>query len=78
MKRIKREKQLRLAEEANVVADSSTTTNVDYVKDGNKASSADNLASKKLVAIPSRNSVLQACTVTCGLIAALGVIIRQV
>lgn len=48
------------------------------VQDNNKTSTLDNLDSLNSTSIPSRISVLQACTVTSGLIAALGVIIRQV
>uniref|UniRef100_A0A5B7BB38 CAAX prenyl protease 2/Lysostaphin resistance protein A-like domain-containing protein n=1 Tax=Davidia involucrata TaxID=16924 RepID=A0A5B7BB38_DAVIN len=50
----------------------------DYVQDNSKMSSFDNLDGQKSIAIPSRSSVLQACTVTSSLIAALGVTIRQV
>lgn len=65
---------MRLAEEGNGVADKSTTED-DYTKDESKASSD---GSQTLEYIPSRTKVLQACTVTCGLITALGVTIRQV
>lgn len=44
----------------------------------NKVSPIDNLAAQGSITIPSRGAVLQACTVTSGLIAALGIIIRQV
>ncbi|KAK2972197.1 hypothetical protein RJ640_030742, partial [Escallonia rubra] len=47
-------------------------------QDEDKMSSFDNLDSQKSTIIPSRSSVLKACTVTSGLIAALGVLIRQV
>lgn len=75
--KLKRDRQLRLAEEGNGVADRSGTED-GYVKDESKESSDDNFASQTLVTIPSRSNVLQACTVTCGLITALGAIIRQV
>lgn len=77
VKKLKRDRQLRLAEESNGVADRSGTED-DYVNDGSKASADDILASQTLENIPSRSNVLQACTVTCGLITALGLIIRQV
>lgn len=47
------------------------------VQDNSKTSTLDNLASLNSTSIPSRISVLQACSVTSALIAALGVIIRQ-
>ena len=50
----------------------------DSVRDDSKVSPIDNLASPDSMPIPSRGTVLQACTVTSGLIAALGIIIRQV
>lgn len=50
----------------------------DIVEDSNKESSVENLDVQKSVKIPSRGAVLQACTVTSGLIAALGIAIRQV
>ncbi|XP_015387407.1 uncharacterized protein LOC102607856 isoform X2 [Citrus sinensis] len=76
VKKLKRDRQLRLAEKGNGVADRSGTED-DYVKDESKESTDDNFTSQTLVTIPSRSNVLQACTVTCGLITALGVIIRQ-
>lgn len=48
------------------------------VEDGNKVFSSDTLEAQTSVIVPSRSAVLQACTVTSGLIAALGVLIRQV
>ncbi|KAL6294359.1 hypothetical protein ACE6H2_002501 [Prunus campanulata] len=59
------------------VADKSTVTEDDYVQIDNKVDPSDNLAAEELVAFPPRGAVLQACTVTSGLIAALGIIIRQ-
>ncbi|RVW47778.1 hypothetical protein CK203_091752 [Vitis vinifera] len=50
----------------------------DSVPDNKKVSPIDNLAAQGSITIPSRGAVLQACTVTSGLIAALGIIIRQV
>ncbi|XP_058192736.1 uncharacterized protein LOC131309992 [Rhododendron vialii] len=50
----------------------------DIVEESNKESSVENLDVQKSVNIPSRGAVLQACTVTSGLIAALGIVIRQV
>lgn len=41
-------------------------------------SSFENSAPQNSSTIPTRSTVLQACTVTSGLIAALGIIIRQV
>ncbi|PQQ11596.1 CAAX amino terminal protease [Prunus yedoensis var. nudiflora] len=58
-------------------ADKSTVTEDDYVQIDNKVDPSDNLAAEELVAFPPRGAVLQACTVTSGLIAALGIIIRQ-
>lgn len=51
---------------------------VDNVEDINNESSVENLDGQKSVNMPSRGAVLQACTVTSGLIAALGIVIRQV
>ncbi|KAI3467640.1 hypothetical protein Pfo_024303 [Paulownia fortunei] len=48
------------------------------VEDGNKMFSSDTLEVQTSVIVPSRSAVLQACTVTSGLIGALGVLIRQV
>ncbi|KAL9423772.1 hypothetical protein AB3S75_035791 [Citrus x aurantiifolia] len=76
VKKLKRDGQLRLAEKGNGVAHRSRTED-DFVNDESEESSDDNFASQTLVTIPSRSNVLQACTVTCGLITALGVIIRQ-
>lgn len=52
-----------------------TTTNVQV---DSMVSSFENSAAQNSSTIPSRSTVLQACTVTSGLIAALGIIIRQV
>ncbi|KAK9188771.1 hypothetical protein WN944_020176 [Citrus x changshan-huyou] len=76
VKKFKRDRQLRLAEKGNGVAHRSRTED-DFVNDESEESSDDNFASQTLGTIPSRSNVLQACTVTCGLITALGVIIRQ-
>ncbi|KAK9191744.1 hypothetical protein WN943_020359 [Citrus x changshan-huyou] len=76
VKKLKRDRQLRLAEKGNGVVHRSRTED-DFVNDESEESSDDNFASQTLVTIPSRSNVLQACTVTCGLITALGVIIRQ-
>ncbi|KAL5760022.1 hypothetical protein ACOSQ2_018860 [Xanthoceras sorbifolium] len=76
VKKLKRDGKLGLVEEINAANKSAAEDG--YVKDGNSVSSVDNLASQELTNIPSRSSVLQACAVTCGFIAALGVIIRQV
>ncbi|XP_057496257.1 uncharacterized protein LOC130781186 isoform X1 [Actinidia eriantha] len=51
---------------------------VDNVEDSNKESSSVDLDAHKSNTIPSRTAVLQACTVTSGLIAVSGVLIRQV
>ncbi|KAH7515609.1 hypothetical protein FEM48_Zijuj10G0044700 [Ziziphus jujuba var. spinosa] len=58
------------------VTDSSSSD--DYGQDDKKVDPSENLIEQKLISIPSRSSVLQACTVTSGLIAAFGIIIRQV
>ncbi|XP_015894484.3 uncharacterized protein LOC107428466 isoform X2 [Ziziphus jujuba] len=58
------------------VTDSSSSN--DYGQDDKKVDPSENLTEQKLISIPSRSSVLQACTVTSGLIAAFGIIIRQV
>lgn len=71
-------KKLRDREAQERVADKSTASEDDYVRIDNKVDPSDNLAAEELVAFPSRGAVLQACTVTSGLIAALGIIIRQV
>lgn len=54
-------------DEQNEVTDKSPSTD-----------SINNLESQASVAIASRSSVLQACTVTSGLIAFVGIILRQV
>ncbi|GMY26401.1 hypothetical protein FCV25MIE_21643 [Fagus crenata] len=59
------------------VADSPPTKD-DYVQDEKMAYSFENSVDQNTTIIPSRSTVLQACTVTSGLIAALGIIIRQV
>ncbi|KAJ0095781.1 hypothetical protein Patl1_16826 [Pistacia atlantica] len=48
------------------------------LKMGVRCPSVDDFAPQKLATFPSRSSVLQACTVTCGILATLGLIIRQV
>ncbi|KAH0991798.1 hypothetical protein GBA52_003281 [Prunus armeniaca] len=59
------------------VADKSTASEDDYVQIDKKVDPSDNLTAEELVVFPPRGAVLQACTVTSGLIAALGIIIRQ-
>ena len=71
-KKLRRE---RLASES--VADK-TTASSEYVQDDKKVELSDDLPAEKGVIIPSRGAVIQACTVTSGLIAALGILIRQV
>lgn len=71
MKKLRREKQ---ASEREV----SKGTSSEYVQNDNKEEPGDISAAEKVVNIPSRGTVLQACTVTSGLIAALGILIRQV
>ncbi|XP_059447467.1 uncharacterized protein LOC132178906 [Corylus avellana] len=56
----------------------SPPTKDNYVQDDNMVDSFENSAAPNSATIPSRSTVLQACTVTSGLIAALGIIIRQV
>ncbi|XP_062110538.1 uncharacterized protein LOC133822271 [Humulus lupulus] len=48
------------------------------LEDDSKLDPSDSSAVQKLNMVPSRDTVLQACTVTSGLIAALGVVLRQV
>ncbi|KAF8408363.1 hypothetical protein HHK36_007512 [Tetracentron sinense] len=50
----------------------------DFIHNNREMSSVDNMDTKNSINIPSRSAVLQACTVTSGLIAALGLVIRQV
>ncbi|KAM5568055.1 hypothetical protein ABKV19_015895 [Rosa sericea] len=69
VKKLRRE---RLASER--VADKTSSENV---QNDNKVELSDDSAAEKGVNIPSRGAVLQACTVTSGLIAALGILIRQ-
>lgn len=59
------------------VADSSPSED-DDIQDNKKASSIDNSVVQNSITIPSRRTVLQACTFTSGLLAALGILIRQV
>ncbi|XP_068327572.1 uncharacterized protein [Pyrus communis] len=73
VKKLRREGQAR-----KKVADKSTASEDDCVKNDENVESCVNLAAEEPVAFPSRGAVLQACTVTSGLIAALGIIIRQV
>lgn len=56
----------------------SPPTKDNYVQDDNMVDSSENSAAPNSATIPSRSTVLQACTVTSGLIAAFGMIIRQV
>lgn len=65
-------KQAQPTKEANSVADKPTSIE-DYVQPNNFTSTFHNSAN-----ISSRSTVLKACTITSGLIAALGVLIRQV
>ncbi|KAK9276555.1 hypothetical protein L1049_006089 [Liquidambar formosana] len=66
-----------LSNEYEGVADSSPSED-DYIQDNKKASSIDNSVVQNSITIPSRSTVLQACTFTSGLLAALGILIRQV
>ena len=50
----------------------------EFGQDDNKIGSSDSSVAQKLNIVPSRSTVLQACIVTSGLIAALGVVLRQV
>ncbi|XP_050117534.1 uncharacterized protein LOC126595199 [Malus sylvestris] len=59
------------------VADKSIASEDDSVKNDKKVESSDNLAAEEFLVFPSRGAVLRACTATSGLIAALGIIIRQ-
>ncbi|XP_070671177.1 uncharacterized protein [Malus domestica] len=72
VKKLRRDGQAR-----KKVADKSIASEDDCVKNDENVESSVNLAAEELVAFPSRGAVLQACTVTSGLIAALGIIIRQ-
>ncbi|XP_011086710.1 uncharacterized protein LOC105168352 [Sesamum indicum] len=59
--------------------DATLISGVDYVEDGNKMpSSGTSDVQSTSVVVPSRTAVLQACTVTSGLMGAVGVLIRQV
>lgn len=49
-----------------------------YIQDEDKIFSSNTMEIETKVIVPSRNDVLRACTVTCGLIGALGVLIRQI
>ncbi|XP_073130801.1 uncharacterized protein [Henckelia pumila] len=49
-----------------------------YIQDENKIFSSNTTENETSVIVPSRNDVLQTCSVTCGLISALGVLIRQI
>ncbi|XP_022726450.1 uncharacterized protein LOC111282576 isoform X1 [Durio zibethinus] len=83
MKKLRREGQPResvtlpnkqtLPEDSSVLADTSPSKD-DDIKNGKSVYSAP----QNSISIPSRSNVLQACTITSGLIAALGLIIRQV
>lgn len=73
MKKLRRDGEARKR-----VADKSTASEDDYVRIDKKVDPSDNLTAEELVVFPPRGAVLQACTVTSGLIAALGIIIRQV
>lgn len=57
---------------------SETSSSADDNAEDVKMNSSDGSVKNSLINIPSRSSVLQACSITSGLIAALGVIIRQV
>lgn len=63
-----------LPEDGSVLADTSSLDG-DNIDDGNNNVYS---APQDSISIPSRSNVLQACTITSGLIAALGLIIRQV
>ncbi|XWS69136.1 hypothetical protein CRYUN_Cryun04dG0153700 [Craigia yunnanensis] len=83
MKKLRREGQPResvtlrtkqtLPEDSSVLADASPSVD-DNIKDGNSVYSSP----QNSISIPSRSNVLQACTITSGLIATLALIIRQV
>ncbi|OMO81495.1 CAAX amino terminal protease [Corchorus olitorius] len=87
MKRLRREGQPRknvslptketLVEDGSVLTDTSSSKDEDG-NDGGSVYFSDNTAPQTSISIPSRSNVLQACTITSGLIAALGLIIRQV
>ncbi|KAF3431133.1 hypothetical protein FNV43_RR25863 [Rhamnella rubrinervis] len=55
----------------------SSPSSDDNGEDDKKEDPSEDSTEQKLLAIPSRSTVLQACTVTSGLIAALGITIRQ-
>ncbi|XVE74881.1 hypothetical protein DITRI_Ditri12bG0054000 [Diplodiscus trichospermus] len=83
MKKLRREGQQResvtlqtkqtLPEESSVLGGTSPSKD-DSIDDGNSVCSAP----QNSISTPSRSDVLQACTITSGLIAALGLITRQV
>ncbi|KAL0336037.1 UNVERIFIED_CONTAM: hypothetical protein Sradi_4815600 [Sesamum radiatum] len=59
--------------------DTALISGADYVEDGDMMpSSGTSDVQSTSVIVPSRTAVLQACTVTSGLIGAVGVLIRQV
>ncbi|GLT86579.1 hypothetical protein SLE2022_047120 [Rubroshorea leprosula] len=64
-----------LSEGSRVIADQCSPKD-DNVIDGSNA--YDNSTAKNSISVASRGNVLQACTITSGLLAALGLIIRQV
>lgn len=78
----RRNEGLPLIEQSSDVNDglAKPISGTEYVEDGNSTNkfSSDALADKTSVMVPSRNAVLQACTVTSGLITSLGFLIRQV
>lgn len=60
------------------VGPDSPSSGTAYIQDENKIFSSNTMEIETKVIVPSRTDVLRACTVTCGLIGALGVLIRQV
>ncbi|XP_073021357.1 uncharacterized protein [Primulina eburnea] len=60
------------------VGPDSPSSGTAYIQHENKIFSSNTMEIETKFIIPSRNDVLRACTVTCGLIGALGVLIRQI
>ncbi|XP_073304862.1 uncharacterized protein [Primulina huaijiensis] len=60
------------------VGPDSPSSGTAYIQHENKIFSSNTMEIETKFIIPSRNDVLRACTVTCGLIGALGVLIRKI
>lgn len=78
LKKLKRVGQLQNSSTALQSTDMSLAEEREGLSDKPPAEDNSVGAGQNTVSIPSRSDVLQACTVTSGLMAALGVFIRQV